>query len=146
MKCIACNNELPNVRVSLGYKRCVNCSDVETYGCVDIVYHKTGNTIQIMSKEQAAHVNKFKRRGFGTMLRGGTKTNTYNPKGSTKRSGCSTAFVGSAADFDKIGKEAMMLFEMKGIDAVHTYIDKAVKNYDINNKQAFQLKRIFEAL
>ena len=64
----------------------------------------------------------------------------------SKRSGCATAFVGTAASFEKVGKEAMMLFEMKGIDAVHTYIDKAVKNYDINNKQAFQLKRIFEAL
>ena len=39
-------------------------------GCVSITYHKTGNTIQIMPKEQAKRIRKLtERRGYGTMLR-----------------------------------------------------------------------------
>ena len=144
MKCISCDSILPNVRISLGYKHCVNCSDVEGYGCVDIVYHKTGNTVQVMSKAAAAEVNKHKRKGFGTMLKGGSKTSTYNPKGSVH--GVSTCIIGNDITFNKVGEICMSLFENKGIEAAHKYIDSAVKNYDINKNQAFKLKRIFSSL
>ena len=59
MNCKNCKKEIPQGRVDLGYKVCVDCSDVERYGCVDIVYHKTGNTIQIMPQEDAAKINKL---------------------------------------------------------------------------------------
>ena len=69
MKCIKCNNIIPQGRVNLGYKVCVNCSTTEQYGCIPITYHKTGNTIQIMSQSDAAHIAKStRRRGYGTML------------------------------------------------------------------------------
>tara|TARA_Y100000114_G_scaffold156052_1_gene181854 strand:- start:473 stop:682 length:210 start_codon:yes stop_codon:yes gene_type:complete len=68
MKC-KCNNIIPQGRVNLGYKTCVNCSTTERYGCIPITYHKTGNTIQIMSQSDAAHIAKAtRRRGYGTML------------------------------------------------------------------------------
>jgi hypothetical protein len=69
MKC-RCNVEIPQIRVKLGYKTCVACSTTEAYGCINITYHKTGNTIQIMPKEQAARIRKLtERRGYGTMLK-----------------------------------------------------------------------------
>ncbi len=69
MKC-KCNNIIPAGRVKLGYKTCVNCSTVEQYGCAPITYHKTGNSIQIMSSSDAAKIAKMtQRRGYGTMLR-----------------------------------------------------------------------------
>ena len=69
MKCIKCNNIIPQGRVNLGYKICVNCSTTEQYGCIPITYHKTGNTIQIMSQSDAAHIARAtRRRGYGTML------------------------------------------------------------------------------
>jgi hypothetical protein len=65
-----CNNIIPPQRLALGYKECVNCSSTEAYGCVAITYHKTGNTIQIMPKAQAARIRKLTaRRGYGTCLR-----------------------------------------------------------------------------
>ena len=68
MKC-KCNNIIPQGRVNLGYKTCVNCSTTEMYGCIPITYHKTGNTIQIMSQSNAAHIARAtRRRGYGTML------------------------------------------------------------------------------
>jgi hypothetical protein len=144
MKCISCNSDLPNVRISLGYKECVSCSTVDTYGCVDIVYHKTGNTVQVMSKSAAAEINKHKRRGFGTMLKGGSKSSAYNPKGS--KYGVSTCVIGSEASYNKVGEISMSLFENKGIDSAFDYIDRAVINYDINKNQAFKLKSIFKSL
>ena len=69
MKC-KCNTLIPEGRLKLGYKVCVNCSTVERYGCAPLINHKTGNSIQIMSRSVAARVAKMTRRkGYGTMLR-----------------------------------------------------------------------------
>ena len=68
MKC-KCNKIIPIQRVNLNYNTCVNCSTVEQYGCAPITFHKTGNSIQIMSSEDAAKIAKMTRRkGYGTML------------------------------------------------------------------------------
>ena len=69
MKC-KCTKIIPNGRLRLGFKVCVDYSTVSRYGCAPIINHKTGNTIQIMSSEDAAKVAKLtRRRGYGTMLR-----------------------------------------------------------------------------
>ena len=65
-----CKNIIPNVRVNLGYKTCVECSTVEQYGCAPLINHKTGNSIQIMSQSDAAKIAKMtQRRVYGTMLK-----------------------------------------------------------------------------
>ena len=69
MKC-KCNKIIPKGRLRLGFKVCVECSTVSRYGCAPVINHKTGNTIQIMSQEDAKRVAKLtRRRGYGTMLR-----------------------------------------------------------------------------
>ena len=69
MNSIKCNAIIPSVRVSLGYKTCINCSTTEMYGCAPLINHKTGNSIQIMSQSDAAKIAKMtQRRGYGTML------------------------------------------------------------------------------
>ena len=69
MKCIKCKNIIPEGRVKLGYKVCVNCSTTERYGCAPVINHKTGNSIQIMSSSDAARIAKrTRRKGYGTML------------------------------------------------------------------------------
>ena len=68
MKC-KCNKQIPNGRLRLGFKVCVTCSSVEAYGCAPLINHKTGNSIQIMSKSDADRIAKMtQRRGYGTML------------------------------------------------------------------------------
>ena len=70
MKWIKCNNIIPQGRLNLGYKICVNCSTVERYGCAPVINHKTGNSIQIMSMSDSIKISKLTRRsGYGTMLR-----------------------------------------------------------------------------
>ena len=69
MRC-KCSNIIPQGRIDLGYKVCVDCSNVEAYGCVPVTNHKTGNAIQVMPQSQAAVINKaFRRKGYGTCLR-----------------------------------------------------------------------------
>jgi hypothetical protein len=64
-----CKNIIPQIRVSLGYRTCVDCSTTEAYGCAPVINHKTGNSIQIMSSRDAARIAKItRRRGYGTML------------------------------------------------------------------------------
>ena len=69
MKC-KCKNIIPQGRVNLGYKVCIECSTTEQYGCAPLINHKTGNGIQIMSMSDAARISKMtQRRGYGTMLK-----------------------------------------------------------------------------
>ena len=68
MKC-KCKQQIPQGRLRLGFKVCVNCSSIEAYGCAPLINHKTGNSIQIMSKSDAEKIGKMtQRRGYGTML------------------------------------------------------------------------------
>jgi hypothetical protein len=146
MNCKNCNNELPQKRASLGYKVCVSCSDVETYGCVNIINHKTGNTVQPLPKSQAAAINKIgDRKRFGTVLKGGSKSSTYNP-GKDIKIGCSTTFVGSAESYNIVGEESMKILDTKGYEAATLFIDKQVKNYYISGSQAFKLKRLINQI
>ena len=64
-----CGDIIPQGRVDLGYKVCVNCSTTEQYGCAPLINHKTGNSIQIMSSRDAVKIARLtRRRGYGTML------------------------------------------------------------------------------
>ena len=72
MNCKNCKENIDSRRLKAlpTTKVCVNCSTEEYVSCVDVIYHKTGNTIQIMPKKQAARLRKLtERRGYGTMLK-----------------------------------------------------------------------------
>ena len=70
MKCKKCTKNMPIGRFNLGYKVCTSCSTVEQVCCAPLINHKTGNTIQIVSKEQSiALIKAGRRKGYGTCLR-----------------------------------------------------------------------------
>ena len=50
MNCIKCKDEIDARRLKAlpQTKVCVNCSTTEAVSCVDITYHKTGNTIHLL--------------------------------------------------------------------------------------------------
>jgi hypothetical protein len=143
MNCKSCKKEIPQGRVDLGYKVCVDCSEVERYGCVDIVYHKTGNTIQIMPQEDAAKINKLSQRtGFGTLR--GLKSGSA-PKYKTKiDKGCSLTRVGSEANYNKVGEKCMLWVELEDWDRVDSTLEKAKKDFEISSLQYQKLKRIMK--
>ena len=146
MNCTKCNNQIPQKRYQLGFRECVACSEVETYGCVNIINHKTGNTVQALPKAQAAAINKIgDRKRFGTVLKGGSKSSTYKPT-NIKFGGASSAVIGSPALFEEVGTKAMSIMESKGIESAIAYIDREVRNYSINANQAFKMKRILNSI
>tara|TARA_B100001093_G_scaffold341800_1_gene326616 strand:- start:21071 stop:21607 length:537 start_codon:yes stop_codon:yes gene_type:complete len=145
MNCKSCKKEIPQGRVDLGYKVCVDCSDVERYGCVDIVYHKTGNTIQIMPREEADQINKLAQRtGFGTLraLRSG-KSTAQKPK---IGKGCSKAFIGSEHSFKEVGEKCMMWADIEDWEMVTKTLQKAKDSFEISTGQYNRLLRIFKEL
>ena len=84
MKC-KCQNIIPNGRLRLGFKVCVSCSKIQAYGCAPLINHKTGNSIQIMSSEDAKKIAKMtQRRGYGTMLGQRIMSKKYTQKPAEK--------------------------------------------------------------
>ena len=64
-KCSLCEKDLPNERIHLGYKECLDCSEVDKYSSHTVYPHKTGGYIQPMSSEQADNMKRLDRRGVG---------------------------------------------------------------------------------
>ena len=65
-KCSLCEKDLPNERIHLGYKECLDCSEVDKYSSHTVYPHKTGGYIQPMSSEQADNMKRLDRRGVSS--------------------------------------------------------------------------------
>ncbi len=61
MKC-KCTNVIPEGRLALGYRTCVNCSTTEPYSYIPIIGNKQVLELQIVSQELSAAVHKSWRR------------------------------------------------------------------------------------
>lgn len=145
MKCNSCSAPIPERRFQLGFNTCVNCSNVETYGFVNIINHKTGNTVQPLPKAQANAINKIgDRKRFGTVLKGGSKSTTYNPKNTKHK--VPTTFIGNVVAFEMVGQKALSIVEEKSIEAAINYVEKEVRDYTINGAQALQIKKVINLL
>ena len=148
MNCKTCQEPIhPNRLKALPHTTtCVNCSDVQGVACVDIVYHKTGNTIQIMDKESAKVINKAsKRTGFGSLkaLKGGSggdglknvKTGIYKMR-----------IPPNLNDFEKVGEEVMKFVEFKEKEDAIEHLRIAFDKGRVNFAQQNQLLAIINEL
>lgn len=137
-----CGEKIPSQRFELGFKDCVACSSVEKKRALDVIYHKTGNTIQHLEAKDYADVEKrFLRNGFRSNLgsiKGGGVKEFSNPI----KIGCSTAQVGSQGMFEKVGEELMFKLDLHGIDKALEYLDKCFRSLTINATQYKKLKDI----
>jgi ribosomal protein L37AE/L43A len=146
MKCKSCSRLIPTKRIELGFIHCTDCSTVDTYGTVGITYHKTGNTVQHVSKETAANINKAARRNtYGSNL-GNIKGDGYKEfSGKLENSGASLAFVGSQQMFKRIGEEAMFKLDLLGLDKALDYIKRKYESTSLTFAQYEQLKNIISS-
>ena len=132
MKCKKCKHNIPKPRLALGYTTCVECSTVEKYGCIDTINHKTGNSIQVMSREDADQASKLlKRAGYSTLraLSGGSVT-----KKSKINKGCRLTNVGSQQLYEQIGKTYVDYYDVDR-DLAARYLQRALNNYEISQLQ-----------
>lgn len=147
MQCKGCGNLIPAGRLKAfpATVHCVECSQVEAVGCVDIVYHKTGNTIQVMPKEQADMVNRAaKRSGFGSLaaMRGGSGG------GPTGKYVHNVPLIRKSTeeDFELVGQEMMGWIEAGDRRRAAKCIDQAKESRLIGPAQVRQLRTILEQM
>lgn len=147
MNCAKCNTTIPAGRVQLGFKVCVDCSTAQPYGCIDVVYHKTGNTIEVTTQEHAQAVrNASKRMGFGIMrgMRPGKTTNKKIVIEGAKP--VRMLPVASSDKFESVGAEMMSLIESLNITGAVNYVNTQYKEYQITITQRNQLMDIIKTL
>ena len=131
MKC-KCNKIIPPARVALGHTTCVECSTVERYGCIDTINHKTGNSIQVMSRSDADKASKLlKRAGYSTLRALSGKSVT---KKSKINKGCRLTNIGNQQLYEQIGK---MYVDYYDVDEklANRYLLRALNNLEINQLQ-----------
>ena len=61
-KCIKCDTKIPDERVHLGYRECVECSSTEAYSAHIVYPHKTGAYVQPVSSETKKNLDRLDRR------------------------------------------------------------------------------------
>ena len=144
MKC-KCEKIIPQKRVEMGFNVCIECSTTEKYGCIDIVYHKTGNTIEILDAEDARKMKKLsQRRGFGSLRALGAGSSDIGKR--EIKIGASNAFVGSQQSFEREGERAVLFLETFGREKALESIESARKGCKISIEQASKLAKIITIL
>jgi len=135
-----CNHNIPQARLDLGYTECVDCSTVQKLGCIDAIHHKTGNTIQVMSREDADKASKLtKRAGFGILRSMSGGSSQRKPK--YKYDGCSTTYVGNDTMFEQIGKTYIDYLDVDE-EIAERYLDRALNNLEISQLQYNKIKLV----
>ena len=135
-----CNHNIPQARLDLGYTVCVDCSTEEKLGCIDTIHHKTGNTIQVMSREDADKASKLTRRaGFG-ILRSMSGGSTSQRKAKIIN-GCSTTYVGNDVMFEQVGKTYIDFLDVDK-EIAERYLDRALNNLEISQLQYNKIKLV----
>ena len=135
-----CTHNIPKQRLALGYTTCVECSTEEKLGCIDTINHKTGNTIQVMSRRDADQASKLtKRAGFGT-LRAITKGSSQR-KTKYQYDGCSTSQVGSQELYEHIGKTYIDYLDVDK-NIAERYLTRSLNNFEISELQYNKIKQM----
>jgi len=127
-----CTHKIPKQRLALGYTTCVECSTVEKLGCIDTINHKTGNSIQVMSRSDADKASKLlKRAGYSTLR-------ALSGKSTTKKRrilhGCRLTNVGSQQLYEQVGKTYVDYYDVDQ-DLAARYLQRALDNYEISQLQ-----------
>lgn len=138
-----CGNEIPEVRVKLGYKTCVECSKEDKWGCSHLIFHKTGNTIEIIKdKELCEQINMMAERpAFGVSR--GVKGNIRKPHAPKNPSPRKIRKEEPKLSLEEVGKQAMHLNDKKGPNSATIFLDECLKKKFISN---YQYKRIQEII
>jgi len=127
-----CTHKIPKARLALGYSTCVDCSTEEKLGCIDTINHKTGNSIQVMSREDADKASKLlQRAGYSTLRALSGKS--VMPKRKILH-GCRLTNVGSDELYQQIGKQYMDYLEVDQVIA-DKFLVRALDNYEISQLQ-----------
>jgi hypothetical protein len=158
MICKHCSAELHPKRVEMGYHECVNCSTTQRWSANPLIFHKTGNTTEIIKDPEVAADLAFAsaRKGFG-VLRGMTSQRkprqtamiARKRKEEPARPTMYTTVLSTYKPkyyFEEVGNEMMHIFETQGKDIALNHINIALTDKRIYKKQADQLIQILNTI
>jgi hypothetical protein len=134
-----CGATIPAGRVALGYRVCTSCSNVERYGAVDVIFHKTGNTLQILPASTAEAIQKAGRRsGFGSMagMRRGSTSDSLGIRGGLKK-------LPTPEEFQEAGERAMKAYLAEGASAAFRSLQESADQNVITLIQLRKMKETF---
>jgi hypothetical protein len=155
MKC-KCGSSIPQARIDMGYKVCVECSTESKWTVVPVNYHKTGNTAEIIKDPEAAEdfLYMSSRKGFGVMR--GLTSVRRKPKVTQPREKKEETITSlppkvmskymPSYKFEEVGEKAISIAEKETIEKALTYISQALDERLIYKKQADQLTEIINIL
>ena len=138
-----CTHNIPKQRLALGYTTCVECSTEEKLGCIDTINHKTGNSIQVMSREDAYQASKLlKRAGYSTLraLSGSSKT-----KQRKIIKGCRLTNIGSQQLYEQVGKTYADYYEVDK-QLSDRYLLRMLNNLEISQLQYNNIKKLTQLI
>ena len=138
-----CTHNIPKQRLALGYTTCVECSTEEKLGCIDTINHKTGNSIQVMSREDADQASKLlKRAGYSTLraLSGSSKT-----KQRKIIKGCRLTNIGSQQLYEQVGKTYADYYEVDK-QLADRYLLRMLNNLEISQLQYNNIKKLTQLM
>ena len=138
-----CKHKIPKARLALGYTTCVACSTEEKLGCIDTINHKTGNSIQVMSRSDADQASKLlKRAGYST-LRALSGKSVTKPRKIIK--GCRLTNVGSEPLYEQVGKMYLNYADVD-ITLANNYLQRSLDNYEISQLQYNKIKQLYKLI
>jgi hypothetical protein len=152
-----CGSQIPEKRLELGYKTCVDCSTESRWTIVPVNYHKTGNTAEVIKDPEVAADFLFQsqRKSFG-VLRGMTQSRRRPGSNPIQREKIhlEPQLLKSRErerylpeyDFEGVGKEAMEMAEMRGVEKALEHIQNSLEERRIYKRQADQLIEIVNNL
>jgi len=150
MNCVKCKEKIDDRRIKVlpKTKVCVKCSTTEAVSCVDITYHKTGNTIQIMDKESADKINKMaKRSGFGIMA--GMKGGSGGGSSRLSTLGNSSAKIfrmPTEEDYQRALQGLGLIIDTEDREKCFKYVDDQYDSKLISSKHCYNLRKIIDTL
>jgi hypothetical protein len=141
-----CGEVILQIRINLGYKTCVKCSNESKWAVVPVNYHKTGNTAEVIKDPKVAADFLFmsSRKGFGVM-RGMTMSRRQETSVRTHRER-KEARPPIRYFFEEVGKEALQVAESSSVEEARSYVKKALREKRINRSHAERINNIVEIL
>jgi hypothetical protein len=150
-----CSSRIPELRLSLGYKTCVQCSTEVRWSGVPVINHKTGNEIQIVKDPEVAaeFLAQSARVGFGT-LRGMSSSYRKPSNIISKIKEIPDKPVPSTIvsrtilpnEFETVGTEVIHILESSGTESAYNHIEKSLTERRIFRNHANQLRSIIQEL
>lgn len=146
-------------RKKMGYLECVNCSETPRVSGVQLTYHKTGNTIQVVKDPEVAaeFIAKSTRCGFGTLrgMVGSWKKPTVKAQRTKKKVEVlqpksftvvvSKKKVEAVYKDQELGPQILMKLDTEGKDSAISMIEEEFRKMNLSPVARKQLLHVVES-